>query len=187
MSAALGVSQVTHLIVREDDLGSKSSGQGDGTIPAAWITGICAVVAAVIGAVALIVTTTGSSTSHASGQGAPSTTQSAPAGSPSTGTAEPAFGQTWTEKAYTSAQTFSNFVSAGGPFGVSLTSGQSVQVSCRVKGFKVQDGDVWWYRLSASPWDGKYYVSTDNFWNTSDTSGNPINGIYFDPKVKVCT
>lgn len=144
-------------------------------------------VAAVIGAVALIVTTSGSSTSHASGQGTPSTSQSALAGSPSTATAVPASGHTWTEKTYTSAQTFSNFVSAGGPFGVPLTSGQSVQVSCRVKGFKVHDGDVWWYRLSASPWDGNYYASTDNFWNTSDTSGNPINGIYFDPNVKVCT
>jgi hypothetical protein len=178
---------VTHLVVREDDLGSKSSDKGDGTISAAWITGICAVVAAVIGAVALIVTTSGSSASHASGQSMPLHTQPTPAGSPSTATAVPASSPTWTEKTFTSTQTFSNFVSAGGPFGVPLTSGQSVQVACRVKGFKVQDGDVWWYRLSAPPWDGNYYVSTDNFWNTPDTSGSPINGISFDPKVKTCT
>lgn len=176
-----------HPIVREDDLGSKSPGETNGAIIAAWITGICTVVGALIAGAVVLVTNSGSSTAHPSGQGTPSAAQSTPAASPGTATAVPSSGSTWTEKTFTNAQTFANFVSAGGPFGVPLTSGQSVQVSCRVKGFKVQDGDVWWYRLSASPWDGNYYVSTDNFWNTSDTSGNPINGIYFDPNVKVCT
>jgi len=95
--------------------------------------------------------------------------------------------RTWTETAYTASKTFADFVSAGGPFGASLSARQAVQVSCRVKGFKVADGDRWWYRLASSPWNGQYYATTDNFWNTPRPIGNPINGIAFDKRVPVCS
>jgi Effector-associated domain 5 len=101
-------------------------------------------------------------------------------------TATPASGKTWTETPYTESKTFANFVNAGNPLGEELSPGQAVQVSCRVRGFVVKDGDPWWYRLASSPWNGHYYATSDDFYNTPNTSGNPINGVTVDTRVPTC-
>ncbi len=90
------------------------------------------------------------------------------------------------ETAFAKSKTFVDFVNAGGPFGASLSPGQVVQVSCRIRGFKVQDGDRWWYRLASPPWNGHYYATSDVFYNTPNTSGNPINGVQVDRRVRLC-
>jgi hypothetical protein len=77
-------------------------------------------------------------------------------------------------------------VNAGNPLGQALSPGQAVQVSCRVRGFVVKDGDPWWYRLASPPWNGHYYATSDVFYNTPNTSGNPINGVTVDTRVPVC-
>ena len=59
-------------------------------------------------------------------------------------------------------------------------------MSCRVRGFVVKDGDPWWYRLASPPWNGHYYATSDVFYNTPNTSGNPINGVTVDTRVPVC-
>jgi hypothetical protein len=93
---------------------------------------------------------------------------------------------TWKETAFTQSRTFGDFVNAGYPLGPTLNPGQAVQVSCRVRGFVVKDGDPWWYRLASPPWDGLYYATSDVFYNTPDASGNPINGVVVDTRVRVC-
>lgn len=94
--------------------------------------------------------------------------------------------RTWIETPFTESKTFADFVNAGYPLGAILHPGQAVQVSCRVRGFVVEDGDPWWYRLASPPWDGHYYATSDVFYNTRDTSGNPINGIVVDTRVRLC-
>ena len=68
---------------------------------------------------------------------------------------------TWTETTGTPAHTWADPVQLTGA-GTPLGPRQSVQVLCRVKGYVVQDGDPWWYRLASSPWNGRYYAGLDS-------------------------
>jgi hypothetical protein len=109
------------------------------------------------------------------------TASSAPSALTSSAAAE-----TWTETTYSWSETFADYQNAGDPLGAQLKPLQAVKVSCRAKGFAVADGDRWWYRLAQSPWDNRYYASTDNFYNTPRPIGNPLNGVVFDKRVHVC-
>lgn len=120
-------------------------------------------------------------TTHASAIATTPTAGSAP----STSTSSSA-GGTWTETTFSQSKTFADYVNAGDPLGAPLKPQQAVRVSCRVEGFAVADGDRWWYRLAQSPWNNRYYASTDNFYNTPTPTGNPINGVVFDKRVRVC-
>jgi hypothetical protein len=61
-----------------------------------------------------------------------------------------------------------------------------VQITCRTEGFRVADGNTWWYRIASSPWNDAYYVSADAFYNNGATSGS-LNGTPFvDPAVPGC-
>ncbi len=55
-----------------------------------------------------------------------------------------------------------------------------------MRGYVVQDGDPWWYRLESAPWNGHYYATSDAFYNNGDTSGSVINGIIVDEQVPLC-
>jgi hypothetical protein len=115
---------------------------------------------------------------------APSTTAAPSEAASSAAAQQPA--KTWTETTFSDSETFADFVNAGYPLGAPLSSGEAVQVSCRVRGFVVQDKDPWWYRLASPPWDGRYYATSDVFYNTPTPTGNPINGIYVDKRVRLC-
>jgi len=80
-------------------------------------------------------------------------------------------GSTWTETTGTPAHTWADPVQLTGA-GTPLGPRQSVQVLCRVKGYIVQDGDPWWYRLASTPWNGRYYATSDAFYNNGATSGS---------------
>ncbi len=82
--------------------------------------------------------------------------------------------------------TFTDYKNAGGRAGRHIRKYQTVKVICRVRGFKVQDGDTWWYRIATSPWDGKYYASADAFYNDGRTRGSLRNTPFVDRKVRVC-
>jgi hypothetical protein len=84
------------------------------------------------------------------------------------------------------ANTWSNPQTGGGSHGPTISSNQTVQISCRLQGFKVQDGDTWWYRIASAPWDNKYYVSADAFYNNGQTSGTLKGTPFFDPRVPTC-
>jgi hypothetical protein len=165
------------------------------TLRAAYINSTGAVVAAVIGAViaasvVVYLAVGSSSASQSSANGTPTATRSAntaPTHTVSSATVAPAVGPTWTETAFSQSKTFADYVNAGYPLGAPLSPGQPVKVSCRVRGFVVQDGDPWWYRLASPPWNGHYYATSDVFYNTPNTSGNPINGVVVDKRVPVCS
>jgi len=35
----------------------------------------------------------------------------------------------------------------------------------------MQDGNIWWYRITLLPWSNNFYASADAFWNNGTTSG----------------
>ena len=50
--------------------------------------------------------------------------------------------------------TWTNYSNAGGTQGPSIQTGQTVGVACKMQGFRVADGDTWWYKIASSPWNG---------------------------------
>ena len=82
--------------------------------------------------------------------------------------------------------TWTNYVSAGGTQGASIASFQTVQVACKLTGFRVADGNTWWYRIASSPWNNTFYASADAFYNNGATSGSLIGTPFFDPAVPNC-
>ena len=84
------------------------------------------------------------------------------------------------------AHTWTDYSSAGGSQGPSIAPSQTVAIACKVTGFRVSDGDTWWYRIAQSPWNSAYYVSADAFYNNGATSG-PLSGTPFvDGNVPNC-
>jgi hypothetical protein len=61
-----------------------------------------------------------------------------------------------------------------------------VQITCRVSGFTVSDGNTWWYEIASSPWNNSYYGSADAFYNNGQTSGSLHGTPFYDPSVPVC-
>ncbi|REH47376.1 hypothetical protein BCF44_106541 [Kutzneria buriramensis] len=102
---------------------------------------------------------------------------------PSGGPAVPA--TTWTETTGTPAHTWADPVQLTGA-GTPLGPRQSVQVLCRVRGYVVQDGDPWWYRLASPPWNGRFYATSDAFYNNGTTSGSVNTGVVVDEQLPVC-
>lgn len=99
------------------------------------------------------------------------------------GSAGPA--STWTETTGTPAHTWGDPVQLTGA-GTPLGPRQSVQVLCRVRGYVVEDGDPWWYRLASAPWNGRFYATSDAFYNNGATSGSVDTGVVVDEQVPVC-
>lgn len=93
---------------------------------------------------------------------------------------------TWPETAGGVSHTWTNYSNAGGTEGPSISGGQTVQIACRVQGFKVADGNTWWYRIASSPWNSQYYVSADAFYNNGQTSGSLHGTPFVDPAVAPC-
>lgn len=93
---------------------------------------------------------------------------------------------TWNETVGGIAHTWTNYTNAGGTQGPSIAAFQSVAISCKLPGFKVADGNTWWYRIHSSPWNDVYYVSADAFYNNGATSGSVIGTPFVDPAVANC-
>lgn len=84
------------------------------------------------------------------------------------------------------SHTWTNPYDAGGNEGPSIPAYNTVQIACRLPGFKVADGDTWWYRITQSPWNDQYYVSADAFYNNGQTSGSLTGTPFVDPDVPTC-
>lgn len=82
--------------------------------------------------------------------------------------------------------TWTNYTNAGGTEGPSIPSNATVQIACALTGFRVADGNTWWYRIASSPWSGAYYASADAFYNDGRTSGSLIGTPFVDPAVPHC-
>ncbi|HEX4669257.1 MAG TPA: hypothetical protein VH275_04700 [Solirubrobacterales bacterium] len=94
--------------------------------------------------------------------------------------------RTYAETAGGEAHPWTDYKSGGGTPGQVIQGGETVQVSCRVRGLEVHDGNTWWYRLASNPWNNGYYVSADAFYNEARTTG-PLAGTPFvDEGVPEC-
>jgi len=157
------------------------------TLRAAYIGGAALVVAAVIGGVAAFIAAGTSGAKAPGAQNSPTVTPGATTSPTHSAAGAPAVhGRTWTEKTFTASKAFADYINAGDPASARLRARQIVRVSCRVRGFKVQDGDPWWYRIASPPWNGQYYATSDVFYNTRNTSGSGINGVVVDKRVPLC-
>ncbi|RNM16238.1 hypothetical protein [Nocardioides pocheonensis] len=103
-----------------------------------------------------------------------------------TPTPTPAPAPTWSETTGGAAHTWTNYTNAGGTEGPTIAGYTTVQIACKVTGFKVADGNTWWYRIASSPWNGAYYVSADAFYNNGQTSGSLLGTPFVDPNVPNC-
>jgi hypothetical protein len=92
----------------------------------------------------------------------------------------------WFETAGGVAHTWTNYTNAGGTQGPSVNPSQTIQISCKLQGFRVADGNTWWYRIAQSPWDNQYFVSADAFYNNGATSGSLVGTPLVDPSVADC-
>jgi len=82
--------------------------------------------------------------------------------------------------------TWTNYVNAGGSEGPAIPSNATVQIACKIPGFRVSDGNTWWYRIASSPWNGAFYASADAFYNNGQTSGSLHGTPFVDPNVADC-
>lgn len=119
---------------------------------------------------------------------APSSASPPNSGSSATapGNTAPAAPATFAETVGGNAHTWTNYADAGGDEGATIRAYTTVQVSCRIQGFRVQDGDTWWYRIASAPWSNNFYVSADAFYNNGHTSGSLIGTPFVDSKVPDC-
>lgn len=93
---------------------------------------------------------------------------------------------TYAETVGGNTHTWTDYMNAGGNEGATISNGTTVQVSCRVQGFAVADGDTWWYRIASSPWNDTYYASADAFYNNGQTSGSLVGTPFVDTNVPTC-
>jgi hypothetical protein len=101
-------------------------------------------------------------------------------------TTTPPTGTTYPETAGGVAHTWTDYSNAAGTQGQSIAAYQTVQIACKVAGFRVTDGNTWWYEVAQSPWSGNFYVSADAFYNNGSTSGSLSGTPFVDPAVPNC-
>lgn len=85
--------------------------------------------------------------------------------------------------------TFTDYTSAGGTQGPRIDANGTVEVSCRIEGWKsptAPSGDNWWYRVESNPWNDAFYAYADNFYNVWPPTGPINNGVLVDTKVPLC-
>jgi hypothetical protein len=116
------------------------------------------------------------------GQTSTTATASATSGTQPVHTPPPPYSETTGSVAHT----WTNYANAGGTEGPEIGSNQSVSISCKIAGFRVADGNTWWYRIASSPWNNSYYVSADAFYNNGATSGSLVGTPFDDPSVPNC-
>ncbi len=93
---------------------------------------------------------------------------------------------TYAETTGSVVHTWTDYENAGGTEGPEIPSNDTVQVTCRVQGYQVADGNTWWYEIASSPWSNTYYGSADAFYNNGETTGSLQGTPFYDPNVPVC-
>jgi uncharacterized membrane protein YgcG len=133
------------------------------------------------------VASSGGSIGGGSSSGGPSSGGSSTGGSSTgtngSGTPPPTYAETTGGVAHT----WTNPSDAGGTEGPDIGSNETVQIACWVSGFRVADGNTYWYEIASSPWSGAYYVSSDAFYNNGSTSGTLSGTPFLDPAVPSCS
>jgi murein DD-endopeptidase MepM/ murein hydrolase activator NlpD len=99
---------------------------------------------------------------------------------------QPAPPPTYAETTGGNTNTWTNYTNAGGTQGPTIPSNATVQIACKLSGFRVADGNTWWYRIAQSPWNGQFYASADAFYNNGQTSGSLHGTPFVDGNVPNC-
>lgn len=94
--------------------------------------------------------------------------------------------QTWAETVGVAANTWTNWTNAGGRQGPTIPRYATVQIACKLTGFRVANGNTWWYRIAQEPWNDTYYASADAFYNNGQTSGSLRGTPWVDSAVPDC-
>lgn len=94
--------------------------------------------------------TPGSAGSSGSRSAAPPQSDGSSSGSPPK-PGQPYLGPTFTETTGSTARTWTDYVHAGGTQGPTLAASTSAGIACRTVGFKVADGNTWWYQVASGP------------------------------------
>lgn len=94
--------------------------------------------------------------------------------------------QTYPQVAGGYANTWSDYRSAGGTPGPGIHGGSTVHMACRLEGFRVSNGNTWWYRIAQAPWNHAFYATADAFYNNGQTSGSLLGTPYVDTAVPLC-
>lgn len=102
-------------------------------------------------------------------------------------TAPPPPPSTFSETTGVFSNTWTNYTNAGGIGGPQIPAFTTIQITCKIQGFRVADGNTWWYLVASSPWNNQYYVSADPFYNNGATSGSLHGTPFVDPAVPDCT
>jgi hypothetical protein len=106
---------------------------------------------------------------------------------PTVPSAPPPAPTTYAETSGGVVHTWTNYTNAGGYEGPAMPGNDTVQIACKLGGFRVQDGNTWWYRIASSPWNYAYYGSADAFYNEPGrTSGSLLGTPFVDPDVPNC-
>lgn len=82
--------------------------------------------------------------------------------------------------------TWTNYQTGGGTAGPQIPVQTQVEITCRVEGYQVTDGNVWWYRIHTAPWSDVYYGSADAFYNGAPPGGTLKGTPFYDPDVPIC-
>lgn len=82
--------------------------------------------------------------------------------------------------------TWTNYTNAGGTAGPRIPAYTTVQIACKLHGFRVANGNTWWYRIASGPWNNAFYASADAFYNNGQTSGSLLGTPWVDPAVPDC-
>lgn len=83
-------------------------------------------------------------------QPGPAQTQPQPPPNPSPAPQPPA---TYAETVGGNAHTWTNYTNAGGYEGPTIPAYTTVEIACKLSGFRVQDGNTWWYQIASTPWN----------------------------------
>lgn len=84
------------------------------------------------------------------------------------------------------AHTWTDPSNAGGTEGPQIPSNATVQIACKITGFRVADDNTWWYQVASAPWNNGFYVSADAFYNNGSTSGSLVGTPFVDLAVPDC-
>jgi hypothetical protein len=82
--------------------------------------------------------------------------------------------------------TWVNYKTARGTPGPMIAPYSAVAIPCRTRGYKVHNGNVWWYRIGSQPWSGHFYASADAFYNNGSTAGSLRHTPFVDLQVRLC-
>lgn len=83
------------------------------------------------------------------------------------------------------ARTFSDPQNMSGRERRKIAQFEQVEVTCRVRGHRLENDNDWWYRLARAPWNDRFYATADVFYN-GPFIDNFKKTPYYDSRIPLC-